>query len=155
MLKKIIKILLIVIWMGVIFTFSSDNGDASSKKSDTIIMQVYKVFSNKKLSIEEQEKLIEKVVFPVRKIAHLTEYLILGLLLISLLKEYVPLTNKTIIIAIILCMLYASSDEIHQLFSSGRSARVLDVIIDTIGSSIGIIIYSTINNKIIRRNTHE
>ena len=33
---------------------------------------------------------------------------------------------------------YASLDEIHQLFIEGRAGKITDVLIDTIGISIGI-----------------
>lgn len=45
-------------------------------------------------------------------------------------------------LSILICMLYACSDEIHQLFVSGRSGKVLDVCIDTFGSLMGIFIYN-------------
>ncbi len=155
MLKKIIKIFLIIIWMGVIFAFSSDTGEASTKKSDSIIINIYQIFNKKELKEKDKEKIINSVVYPVRKIAHLSEYLILGFLITSLVSEYTLIDRKAILLSIILCIIYASSDEIHQLFSVGRSARILDVIIDTIGSSIGTLFYFIIDKKLLRRKLYE
>ena len=77
---------------------------------------------------------IELLSFIIRKIAHLTEYLILGLLVHNLIKQY----NKKWYISLIICILYAISDELHQGFTPGRSPQISDVFIDTIGSLIGI-----------------
>ena len=58
--------------------------------------------------------------------------------MISLLKEFRLIDKRTFIFAIILCILYSISDEVHQYFVPGRSGEVLDVAIDTIGSCLGI-----------------
>lgn len=155
MIKKIIKVVLIIFWMGVIFAFSSDNGEASTEKSDSIIINVYQIFNKKELTNKEKEELVEKLVFPMRKLAHLSEYLILGILIISLISEFTLINRKAFLIGLLLCIIYATSDEIHQLFSVGRSARILDILIDTIGSSIGISIYYLIDKKILRRKLYE
>lgn len=155
MIKKIIKVVLIIFWMGVIFAFSSDNGEASTEKSDSIIINVYQIFNKKELTNKEKEELVEKLVFPIRKLAHLSEYLILGILIISLISEFTLINRKAFFIGLLLCIIYATSDEIHQLFSVGRSARILDILIDTIGSSIGISIYYLIDKKILRRKLYE
>lgn len=155
MVKRIIKLILVIAWMGVIFMFSNDTGDTSSKKSESVILKVYQVFNDKSLTKKEKENLVEKVVYPVRKLAHFTEYFILGVLLLSFISEFYQITLKSIIITIILCMLYAVSDELHQLFSSGRSARIFDCFIDTLGSASGILIYSFIVKKLLRRKVYE
>jgi len=38
-------------------------------------------------------------------------------------------------------IIYAITDEVHQLFISGRSGRVEDVIIDSIGVLTGVTVY--------------
>lgn len=147
-MKKIIKLILVVLWMGVIFTFSSDNADTSTSKSDGVIISIYKTFHKGNLTNKEKQEVIDKYVFPVRKIAHFTEYLILGLLLINYISEYKKLELKYLLVCIILCMLYAISDEIHQIFISGRTAKILDVFIDTLGSSTGIFLYKIVKVKL-------
>ena len=155
MIKKIIKLTLIIIWMGVIFSFSNDNAEESTKKSDKVIVTIYKTFHDKELTEKEKEKLIDKVVYPTRKLAHFTEYLILGLLIINFVSEFYAITTKSIIMAIILCFLYSISDELHQLFSDGRAPKLFDVVIDTLGASTGIFIYSLLARKLFRRKLYE
>ncbi len=155
MLKKIIKLVLLIAWMAIIFNFSNDNGTESTKKSDLVITKIYQVITNAEPSKKQLQNIIDKYVYPIRKLAHFTEYAVLGILLVNFINEFKILSIKVIIISVILCMLYAISDEIHQLFSAGRSARILDVFIDTLGSSTGIIIYKLLNNKSMRSKKYE
>lgn len=127
MRKNIIKILLVLIWMVVIFCFSNQVSDSSTKLSDGVIRNtICKVNKDCK---------IDYYVTPVRKSAHFCVYLILGLLVMN----YFNIKKKYIIYSLIICLLYSISDEVHQMFISGRSGEVLDVLIDTFGSFMGII----------------
>lgn len=153
MVKKIIKMIIVLICMFTIFMFSSDNDVESNKKSDGVIINAYKIFTRKSLSKKEQKKYIEKYVTFVRKSAHFLIYLILGLSIISLIKEYREVDTKAIIIALIISIVYAVSDELHQTFISGRSGEVRDVIIDSLGSLTGIYLYYLYNK--IRRKKYE
>ena len=72
----------------------------------------------------------------VRKLAHLTEFTILGGILYVVLRRYIEYGTvvKTIGVGIVI----ASLDEFIQLFSLGRSSQLSDVLIDTVGIIIGI-----------------
>ena len=74
----------------------------------------------------------------VRKLAHLTEFTILGGVLYVVLRRYIEYGTvvKTIVVGIVI----ASLDEFIQLFSLGRSSQFSDVLIDTIGIIIGILV---------------
>ena len=124
--------------MLIIFMLSNDNGIQSSGKSDGIAY-----FIASKINIINTDDLI----FIIRKMAHITEYLILGILLFNVLKDYNIINTKLVIITIIFCFTYAISDEVHQLFIQSRSGKFSDVLIDTIGSSIGSFIYYLIMKK--------
>jgi VanZ family protein len=67
----------------------------------------------------------------LRKLAHVTEYAILGALLLRALGRPIP--------AFAVGVLYAASDEVHQHFVSGRHAAPLDVAIDAAGIAIGLV----------------
>ena len=147
MLRKVIKFTLFICCMLIIFMFSSDSGTASSKKSDSVIINLIDVISNKKVNNKDRDKYIEKYVFPVRKCAHFTIYLILGILVISLLSEYRILNFKTVLYTLLIVFLYACSDEFHQLFVSGRSSEIGDVLIDSSGGFIGSYLYYLFRRK--------
>lgn len=151
-MRKLFKMIFVVFWMVLIFCFSMDQGEASTGKSNSIIDSFSQFILNRELSLEEREMIREKYVIPVRKGAHLMVYFLLGFSFFSLLKEYQLVNKKGIIISIIFVLLYACSDEIHQLLVPGRSGEVLDVLIDTIGGSLGI--YS-LHYYYLRRGNHE
>jgi VanZ family protein len=70
----------------------------------------------------------------LRKAAHVTEYAILGLLLLRAVGRELP--------ALLLGVAYAATDEIHQHFVSGRHSSPIDVAIDSAGILIGILFLS-------------
>ena len=91
------------------------------------------------------DEFIIKYAYLFRKLAHLFEYFVLGILVYINLDEYID--NKATILSIIICLLYAISDEIHQLFIIGRSFGIKDIIIDLFGSLLGINLCLVINKK--------
>ena len=66
----------------------------------------------------------------LRKAAHMTEYAILGVLLLRALGRELP--------ALAIGIAYAVTDEIHQHFVEGRHASPLDVALDSVGVAFGI-----------------
>lgn len=147
---KKLNVVLLFLWMGVIFTFSNDSGSASSNKSDgiadTIVSFISKV-SHYDYSDSELTQIIDNCIFIVRKSAHFLEYFILGIFILNVVKDYKGLTINWILLALLFCFFYACTDEIHQLFVPDRSGRLTDILIDTIGSLCGIIIYRIIYLK--------
>lgn len=143
---KILKIILIVIWMAIVFSFSNQGGTKSGNTSRKVTVVVVQVISDK--PIEENEQLIEKVDKVIRKIAHYTIYSIGGFLIMN----YAYATDKNpkekIIYSILFGAGYAVTDEMHQFFVAGRSARIFDVGIDTLGVATGILIYLIIRKVI-------
>lgn len=78
----------------------------------------------------------------LRKIAHISEYAVLSALLFRAFKTTTKLSyNKIYLYTVSLCILYAISDEIHQHFVPGRNCRILDIVIDTVGVILGIVLY--------------
>ena len=83
-------------------------------------------------TVEQQETMARRIEFPVRKAAHMTEYAILALLLLG------TITKDRMLAVICLVAAYAATDEYHQLFVPGRSGQVRDVVIDTVGGTLGL-----------------
>lgn len=67
------------------------------------------------------------------ELAHLIEFGILYLLIIVVFLSFGNLTRNKEIIAIVLSLLFAASDEIHQYFVPYRSFSLIDMIKNTIG----------------------
>ncbi len=146
MKKKVIKGLIVVLCMLSIFLFSTDNSRESTSKSNRVILGITNLF-HKDLSNKEKEKIIDMFFVPIRKMAHFGIYLVLGISLISFLREFSIPILKLLLLSIFLAFLYACSDEIHQLFVPGRSGQFSDVLLDTLGASVGIFIYYLLFRK--------
>ena len=93
----------VVVWAAVIFTFSSIPSLSTGLGTWDLLL---------------------------RKAAHMTEYAILGALLLRALGRELP--------ALLVGVAYAMSDEIHQHFVEGRHASALDVALDSLGVAVGI-----------------
>lgn len=144
--KKVIKGLIVVLCMLSIFLFSTDNSRESTSKSNRVILGITNLL-HKDLSNKEKEKIIDMFFVPIRKMAHFGIYLVLGISLISFLREFSIPILKLLLLSIFLAFLYACSDEIHQLFVPGRSGQFSDVLLDTLGASVGIFIYYLLFRK--------
>ena len=140
-MKKTISFIVLILWMIVIFSFSSADANKSTGTSDKVITTMIEIkdkITNNETPNNEKEIIVKNSSFYIRKIAHITEYLILGFLMFNLLKQY-SVTN--IYYAIGLSILYSCTDEFHQLFISGRSGSIRDILIDSIGILIGTYLY--------------
>ena len=152
MISKILKLILVLIVMLTIFMFSSENDVKSSNRSDGLIIRTTEFVLNRKLTTFEKEIYVSRYVGIVRKSAHFTLYYILGLTFILFLSEYDLNNKKLLLFTILFVFIYACSDECHQLFVSGRSGEVLDVLIDTFGGTVSSILYLKFR---VRRRLHE
>lgn len=127
--------------MFLIFLMSSFDATESANQSNFIVNIITDIFK-----IEN----IELLSLIIRKLAHFTEYLILGFLTINMLNKND--ISKKYLISILICIIYATSDEIHQIFVPGRACQIRDVLIDSIGSITGVYLYKLINTKILKNN---
>ena len=123
-MKKVIKLLLIILWLLVIFIFSNQDGTTSTALTNGVL-EKYLFFIDSDMFF-----------IVIRKIAHITEYLILGILVFSFVNEFK--IDRKIIISLLICLIFSSLDEFHQLFIPGRTGKILDVFIDMIGVLLGI-----------------
>lgn len=124
--RKKLSLILLILWMIVIFTMSSFNANDSGNQSGIIVNFISNIFNISNV------RLLSLI---VRKLAHFTEYFILGVLSINYFIKY----KKNINYSFLMCVIYAISDEIHQIFVSGRSCQLMDIFIDSVGAIIGII----------------
>lgn len=126
-LKRLILLVLIIIWAISIFGLSGQNGTESSGLSRKIVQ----IFT-------KNEEIVDMVEPYIRKVAHFSEYGLGGILFTLLFSTYNWKDRKIILISVILGIWYASMDEIHQLLVDGRNGSIVDVYIDTLGFSTGV-----------------
>lgn len=120
--KKTIFLILVIIWMIIVFAFSHQQADISGATSGNTIRfiinntPVLKDFTN-----EQKENIVEVMQPIVRKLAHLSIYILGGLLLFSFSNTYNIQEKNKIGISSIIGIVYAITDEIHQLFIPRKS----------------------------------
>lgn len=136
---KIIKAILIVIWMIVIFNFSNQGGTKSSGTSSRVTRVIVNVITKEKE--EPNKQTMERIEKVVRKGAHYTIYTIGGFLIMNYKYSMEKTKKQKILGSLLFGAFYAGTDELHQYFVPGRSARLFDVGLDTIGVLTGIYIY--------------
>lgn len=129
----------------MIFCLSAETAETSSKTSGGFVAAIINILfpDYENLSVAEQLALREQLQFIIRKTAHFTIYAILGALSFLSVVTYkkIPFFCR-LAISSAFCLLYAVSDELHQLAVAGRSGEVRDVLIDFCGALLGIAFFT-------------
>ncbi|NTU88299.1 MAG: VanZ family protein [Actinobacteria bacterium] len=156
--------LCVVAWMVAIFMFSAQPADESNAQSGSVVELIARVVypGYADLSLDEQAQVVERYQYVVRKCGHFTEYLILGALCTVASRQSFFLEDRAsrrkygaALFAVALSVLYAVSDEIHQLYVVGRSCRLTDVLIDASGAIVGAVILTIVIERLIRLRGRE
>lgn len=149
----------VILWAGLIFFMFSMDTNESNGKSKIIINDVVEKsvettnvlgITDKHPTENKMEQVIEKLNYPLRKAAHASEYFIFTILILIALKNSGVKGNKKFIIALVICFIYACTDEYHQTFVNGRTGQFSDTLIDTIGGIIGCSII-VLKNKFVKK----
>lgn len=130
--------------MCLIFYFSSKNAvesDASSLQIANGIMNIYEQIDGEVINQSQKQDILLLIDHIVRKMAHATEYGLLSASIAFHLWACKMRRRKYFSFAVILSAIYATTDELHQMFVAGRSPQVTDVIIDTSGAFIGAAVF--------------
>ncbi len=139
-------LVLMLIWMGFIFFMSNRPADESTQDSEyvgTLIGRLV-VPDFDELDEETRQDFVESIDHQVRKSAHASEYCVLGVLAFFVFYDNKKERRSFYIKALTLSFLYAVTDEIHQLFVSGRSGQFSDVLIDTAGAALGLLFLTAV-----------
>ena len=120
---------LTIVWILVIFSFSMQSGEESHEVSGGIVSQLIEVL------FPQGFMYVEQLEFLIRRTAHFTEYFVLAILVLQMLKQ--TTCPKLFIVCMFICVLVAGCDETIQLFSGGRSGRITDVMWDSVGAVCG------------------
>lgn len=144
--KRTVLWIAVLLWMMLIFSFSAqvadDSNNLSTGVTEIVVETVEKVVPNADLDVETLNGII-------RKNAHFIMYFVLGILVFSALGSDMTFPQR-LVTALLICSLYAATDEIHQMFVPGRGPAVKDVFIDTSGTFAGILTYMFIINVFLR-----
>jgi hypothetical protein len=107
----------VALWMLVIFILSTEH--FSPEKTATFLPGLFG--------------------FSIRKVAHWTEYFLLGVLLMRALRAKADglIARRHVVLSLAIAVAYAVSDEWHQSFVASRNAQGIDVGLDALGAVCG------------------
>lgn len=153
--------------MVLIFCFSAQSGGESGSLSDSIARMLASTFVGDfdTMPIEQQTQIIAQMSWPIRKTAHASEYACLAISLVITCwqlhawrcdkKAVMPSLGRRValvgVAAFVIAVLYACSDEIHQLFIDGRAGQVADVLVDASGAAIGCLLMCLVMHAFLKR----
>lgn len=149
-MKRKIMFIFLIVWMIAIFLFSNMDSNSSNSKSqatihltiDTVLKITNKIgLTHKYPSMARKEEVVMKLNKPLRKVAHASIYCFLAIIILTILRLYRLKTNYLGVITLFLCFIFAMTDEFHQTFILGRTGQLSDVVIDTLGSTLGILLW--------------
>lgn len=141
-IKRILSVICVLLWMSIIFSFSNQQGESSgsiSKKVSEVIVNIIDI-QNKYTDIEK-EALIKQIEPLIRKLAHYTFYTVGGILIANCVYQFCKKENILIGTSTAIGVVYAISDELHQLMIAGRNGNIKDVLIDSLGIVTGIMFF--------------
>lgn len=146
----ILFIILTILWMGVIFYFSSQTGTDSAQMSDPITNTTTQIIvpDYDKLPAPEKKEIYDTTSLVIRKIAHYTEYAILALLVYFSFYFFSKRKYLNYGFSLLIAVLYAVSDEFHQSFIANRTAVFNDVLIDSLGALTMILVIALIERLV-------
>lgn len=145
-IRRIVFTITTLLLMSMSFGFSGQSAPSSGKLSKGIIARTVEINVFDRISYHTKAELVRGGDHFVRKAAHFTEYALLGASLYLLFSAwFLTSKKKPYILAMLIALLYATSDEIHQIFSLMRGPQVTDVLIDFSGCLAALTVIWFIN----------
>jgi VanZ family protein len=129
---------IVLLWMALIISLSHQAAPSSNELSTGVTYRIVNAVEWLVPGVDLEPKELNHA---VRKYAHFFIFLVLGMLIAGILKKLGVKGFRGAVIALLICVLFAVSDELHQLFVIGRGAQARDVLIDSAGSAVGIAIF--------------
>ena len=142
--RFIISWILVILWMFNIYYLSSMDSELSNTKSkDTIntVVESSVVVTNKDISKDNLNSIVNGLNKPLRKCMHSFVFFILVILFINAFNNSNIRNYKCYLFSIVLSFIYACFDEFHQLYVTGRTGQLMDIGIDMIGVLFGVSVF--------------
>ncbi len=139
---RAVTTLLTVVVMVMIFCFSMETADDSDKRSGVISEVFIRIFfpGYEQMDPARQQAVYDNVQHIVRKLAHFTEYLMLGFMIRLCLESWFGRRKILFPCAWAAGTVYAGTDELHQMLVDGRNGQWADVLLDSSGIMTGVLI---------------
>ncbi|MBR4769132.1 MAG: VanZ family protein [Lachnospiraceae bacterium] len=158
-IKAALCIFLTILQMSYIFVMSAQDSEDSSVISAFVskIVGQFTVEDFRDKSKQEQDDIVSSIDSPLREVAHFIEYAILGALLYLDLYYCFYRKGKRVLIltaAFMIGVIYAVTDEIHQIHVPGRAFEIFDIGLDSAGTLAGVLLTFLIMKIRSRKNEH-
>ena len=124
------------------YSFCMNNELSNTKSKDTIntIVESSVVVTNKDISKDNLNSIVNVLNRPLRKCMHYFVFFILVILFINAFNNSNIRNYKCYLFSIVLSFIYACFDEFHQLYVTGRTGQLMDIGIDMIGVLFGVLV---------------
>ena len=138
------SVLLVMLVMWQIFSFSHQKAAVSLEQSGGATETIMGIVSDNfhELPKKDKQTVIDQLQQLTRKSAHLIIYFVLGFLCCNMFYSFKIRMIKSGILALVLSVVYAISDEIHQYFIPGRACAVSDMALDSAASLVGVVVFA-------------
>ena len=150
-MSKTISWVAVLVGMTIIFYLSDQPVTVSNGLSvgltEVIIKKIEGVVLNHEIDVDSANHIM-------RKTAHFFLYFVLGLFVIMALGKSGVARHHRFGLALLICGLYAISDEVHQFFIEGRGPQLKDVLIDCAGAFVGISLFCFTKLMLSLRRVH-
>ena len=123
--------LLAIGWIAVLFFFSGQTAVESSALSGWVVDFIRGVFPFNRIPADQ-------LTHVVRKLAHFCIFALEGFLLCLAMTQSFRDRSAGAVLSVIACTALAAANELHQMFSEGRSCEGRDMLIDTGGALLGV-----------------
>lgn len=152
---RALSTLLTLAVMVMIFCFSMQDASDSDMTSGTISQAVIRVLypDYPDRTPEERQEIYDRVQHVVRKCAHFSEYTLLGFLLRLCCESWFGADSRKRhgLLSLLAGIAYAGTDELHQMLIEGRSGQWGDVMIDSLGVALGVLLAYLLVRQTARR----
>ena len=148
----VLRILFLALALGCcvyIFINSAENAATSATRSEEITEKLSPVLIENYESLTPKEKTQQKSLLEsrLRTSAHGMEFAALGMCSAAFALTFLGAFGRKKaallpLFAFVFCVLYALSDETHQLFVPGRAFQAEDLLMDSVGALAGVLIVS-------------
>lgn len=143
--RKILFVLFLalsLLWMSVIFGFSSKDAQESTVQSNWVTELLISIFEDDfdEMTELQRQTLVEKYDGMVRKFAHFAVFAVLGFLTYCTAGSIKWIPDRAFIpmlVSVPVSVVFAVTDEYHQTFVDGRSCQISDVLVDSFGVLCG------------------
>ncbi|MBQ9568240.1 MAG: VanZ family protein [Lachnospiraceae bacterium] len=151
-MTKGIRCIPALLWMGVIYWLSDRPSVQSAIQSEGLSLKIVRFISGFIYISEEKQYDTAMLMEPyLRDAAHALEYAVLFVLIMIAVRGFTGDCRRAAMASLLICFLYACSDEVHQRYVPGRAFQLVDILLDTAGAAVPATVFMLTSRHIRRK----